>query len=41
MRQILKFDSGAGGFKMMIYVLAFFAIVVLIAGAIFIKTTFF
>ncbi len=40
MRTILKFDTGADGFQKMIYVLAFMAIVVLIAGIIFIKNTF-
>ena len=40
MRTILKFDTGADGFQKMIYVLAFMAAVVLIAGIIFIKTTF-
>ena len=40
MRTILKFDTGADGFQKMIYVLAFMAVVVLIAGIIFIKITF-
>ena len=40
MRTILKFDTGADGFLKMIYVLAFMAGVVLIAGIVFIKTTF-
>lgn len=40
MRTILKFDTGADGFKAMIYVLAFTAVVVLIAGIILIITTF-
>ena len=40
MRTILKFDTGADGFQKMIYVLAFMAVVVLIAGIILIKTTF-
>ncbi len=40
MRTILKFDTGADGFQKMIYVLAFMAVVVLIAGIIFIKSTF-
>ncbi len=41
MREILKFDTGADGFKMMIYVLAAVAVIVLILGAIFIKINFF
>lgn len=40
MKTILKFDTGADGFQKMIYVLAFMAVVVLIAGIVFIKTTF-
>jgi len=40
MRTILKFDTGADGFLKMIYVLAVIAGIVLIAGVIFIKTTF-
>lgn len=40
MRTVLKFDTGADGFKKMIYVLAFTAAVVLVAGIIFIQTTF-
>ncbi len=40
MRTILKFDTGADGFQKMIYVLAFMAVAVLIAGIIFIKSTF-
>lgn len=40
MRTILKFDTGADGFKKMIYVLAFAAAVVLIAGVVLIMTTF-
>ncbi len=40
MRTILKFDTGADGFLEMIYVLAVMAIVTLIAGMIFLKTTF-
>ena len=32
MRTLLKFDTGADGFKMMIYVLAFTAAAVLILG---------
>ena len=40
MRTILKFDTGADGFQKMIYDLAFMAGVVLIAGFVFIKTTF-
>ena len=40
MRTILKFDTGADGFKKMIYVLAFMAVVVLLAGIIFMMTTF-
>lgn len=40
MRTILKFDTGADGFQKMIYVLAFMAVVVLIAGIIFIRSTF-
>ena len=40
MRTILKFDTGADGFLKMIYVLAFFAVIVLIAGGYFLITTF-
>ena len=40
MRTILKFDTGADGFKKMIYVLAFTAILVLILGVYFLITTF-
>lgn len=40
MRTVLKFDTGADGFKKMIYVLAFTAVVVLVAGIVFIQTTF-
>ena len=40
MRTILKFDTGADGFKTMIYVLAFTSVVVLAAGIIAIVTTF-
>jgi len=40
MRTILKFDTGADGFKKMIYVLAFTAVVVLVLGIYFILTTF-
>ena len=40
MRQILKFDTGADGFKTMMYVLAFFAVVVLVVGVYFIVTNF-
>ena len=40
MRTILKFDTGADGFLKMIYVLAVIAVVVLITGIIFLKTTF-
>jgi len=40
MRTILKFDTGADGFQKMIYVLAFMAVVVLIAGITFIRSTF-
>jgi hypothetical protein len=39
-KNILKFDSGADGFKFMIYVLAICAILVLIFGTYFILTTF-
>ena len=39
MRTILKFDTGADGFLKMIYVLAVMAVVVLITGIIFLKTT--
>lgn len=39
-RTILKFDTGADGFKKMIYVLAFTAVAVLIAGIVFLVTTF-
>ena len=37
-RMILKFDTGADGFKKMIYVLAVGAILVLVVGAFFINT---
>lgn len=40
MRTILKFDTGADGFKAMIYVLVFTAIVVLITGSVFLIITF-
>lgn len=40
MRQILKFDTGADGFKRMIYVLAFCAVCVLVLGGIFIMINF-
>ncbi len=40
MRTILKFDTGADGFKKMIYVLAFMAVVVLVCGVYFLITTF-
>ena len=40
MKTILKFDTGADGFKKMIYVLAFMAATVLIVGIVFIMTTF-
>ena len=40
MKQILKFDTGADGFMKMIYVLAGFAAIVLVAGIYFLLTTF-
>lgn len=40
MKTVLKFDTGAEGFKKMIYVLAVMAGIVLIAGIVFLKTTF-
>ena len=40
-KQIMKFDTGADGFKMMIYVLAVCAILVLILGWIFIFQNFY
>ena len=40
MRTILKFDTGADGFKKMIYVLAVTAVLVLILGVYFLITTF-
>lgn len=40
-KHIMKFDTGADGFKMMIYVLAFCAIIVLILGAVFIFQNFY
>ena len=40
MRTILKFDTGADGFKKMIYVLAVTAVLVLLLGAYFLLTTF-
>jgi len=40
MKELLKFDTGADGFKKMIWVLAFCAVFVLIAGIYFIVTTF-
>ena len=36
MREILKFDTGADGFKKMIYVLAFLAVFVLLFGSYFV-----
>ena len=39
-RTILKFDTGADGFMMMIYVLGGLSICLLIAGVYFIVTTF-
>ncbi len=39
-KTVLKFDSGADGFKAMIYVLGFFAVLVLILGIYFLITTF-
>jgi len=39
-KTILKFDSGADGFQGMIYVLAVSAVIVLILGVYFLKTTF-
>lgn len=40
MRMILKFDTGADGFKKMIYVLGLTAAVVLAFGVYFLVTTF-
>jgi len=40
MRTILKFDTGADGFRAMIYVLAVTAMIVLILGVYFLITTF-
>jgi len=40
MRTILKFDTGADGFKGMIYVLIITAIIVLVLGIYFLITTF-
>lgn len=40
LKQILKFDTGADGFQMMIYVLIAFAIGVLGFGIYFLVTTF-
>ena len=40
MRMILKFDTGADGFKKMIYVLALTAVLTLAAGLYFLLTTF-
>ena len=40
MRTILKFDTGADGFKKMIYVLIFMATLVLALGIYFLITTF-
>lgn len=40
MKTILKFDTGADGFKFMIYVLAITAVIVLGAGIYFIVTNF-
>lgn len=39
-KDVLKFDSGADGFKFMIYVLGICAVLVLILGIYFILTTF-
>ena len=38
LKTVLKFDTGADGFQKMIYVLAFFAVVVLVAGIYFLST---
>ncbi len=40
-KQIMKFDTGADGFQAMIYVLAIFAVIVLVTGGIFIFTNFY
>lgn len=40
-KDVLKFDSGADGFKFMIYVLAISAVVTLILGIYFLYTTFY
>ncbi len=40
MKQILKFDTGADGFKTMVYVSSFFAALVLILGVVFIIKNF-
>ncbi|MCA9406610.1 MAG: hypothetical protein KC684_08730 [Candidatus Omnitrophica bacterium] len=40
LKTVLKFDSGADGFQFMIWVLALFAVIVLVAGVYFIVTTF-
>ena len=39
-RTVLKFDSGADGFQAMIYILGFFAVLVLVVGTYFLITTF-
>lgn len=40
MKTILKFDTGADGFKLMCIVLGVFAVLVLVVGIIFIKMNF-
>jgi len=39
-KEVMKFDSGADGFQGMIYILAVTAVIVLIIGLYFLKTTF-
>ncbi len=40
MRMILKFDTGADGFKQMIYVLAVTALLVLVLGVFFVTVVY-
>ncbi|MCA9402770.1 MAG: hypothetical protein KC897_03230 [Candidatus Omnitrophica bacterium] len=40
-KDVLKFDSGADGFKFMIYVLAISAVVTLLLGGYFLYTNFY
>ena len=40
-KDVLKFDSGADGFKFMIYVLAISALVTLLLGGYFLYTNFY